>query len=290
MVDIIKLAQSILRQRGFYSGPIDGLTGPMTLKAVMVAIGEKYKLPEDRRRCEEYCVMFVQDYASTVGVDAGPVDGWYGPRTAAAAEIINSMIGEAKGHRLITSSDIMAAALEHDLDPALVHTVLSVESRGRGFLKSGKPVILFEGHKFWEQLVLLGLDPVKITPKLPEGILYPKWADTWYVGGEGEYQRLEVAMAVSQPAALRSASWGLFQLMGFNFELCGFKTVDDFVAAMRQGEPQQLDAFLHFIEATGLIKHLRAHKWAKFAHGYNGPAYKKNGYDSKLENAYWRYV
>ena len=34
---------------------------------------------------------------------------------------------------------------------------------------------------------------------------------------------------------------------------------------------------------------LQKQDWATFAKLYNGPAYKKNNYDSKLANAYARY-
>jgi hypothetical protein len=37
----------------------------------------------------------------------------------------------------------------------------------------------------------------------------------------GSYPRLAQAIAIDRPAALRSASWGLGQIMGFNHELAG---------------------------------------------------------------------
>jgi hypothetical protein len=35
-----------------------------------------------------------------------------------------------------------------------------------------------------------------------------------YKGGAGEYSRLEAAMTLDKEAALKSASWGLAQVMG----------------------------------------------------------------------------
>lgn len=60
-----------------------------------------------------------------------------------------------------------------------------------------------------------------------------------YVGGIAEHQRLgNVARVLSDIAALESASWGAFQIMGFHWERLGFASVKDFVAAMSADESQ----------------------------------------------------
>ena len=52
-----------------------------------------------------------------------------------------------------------------------------------------------------------------------------------------------------------------------------------------------LDAFVRFILADPtLLKALRAGAWATFAKQYNGPAYKENMYDVKLQRAYARFA
>lgn len=297
MTDVIKIAQSVLAQRGFYSGEIDGLAGELTLKAVLVAIGPKYNLPNDPARAEEYCIMFIQDYAATLGFNAGPVDGWYGQRTADAVVEIEAMMGGRRRRggvdyqAMISGANIADAASKYDLDPALIRAALSVESRGRGFIRLGVPKILFEGHVFWRQLKEIGLDPVVIAPTLPQGVLYPKWVRKWYVGGEGEYKRLDAAEKVNRSAALKSASWGLFQIMGFNFELAGYRSVLDFVKAMvNGGERAHLNAYLCFITSTGAIDKLRKRDFAGYARIYNGRGYKKLGYDKKMKAAYGRYT
>jgi hypothetical protein len=96
-------------------------------------------------------------------------------------------------------------------------------------------------------------------------------------------------MALDRQAALGSASWGLFQIMGFHYQKVGFDSVDAYVKAMFQSEGHQLDAFINFIKAAKLDAHLRAKRWARFAKGYNGPGYAKNQYDKKLEAAYEKY-
>ena len=43
---------------------------------------------------------------------------------------------------------------------------------------------------------------------------------------------------------------------------------------------------LAFITSANLACHLRDHSWARFAGGYNGPGFRKNGYDTKLATAF----
>ena len=101
-------------------------------------------------------------------------------------------------------------------------------------------------------------------------------------------------MEIHEAAALKSASWGLFQIMGFNHAVCGFETVHAFASAMYESERRHLLAFCSYVILTAfdgktLVQYLREKNWAGFARGYNGPGYKVNGYDVKLAAAYKRY-
>ena len=93
--------------------------------------------------------------------------------------------------------------------------------------------------------------------------------------------------AVSEPA-LRAASWGLGQTMGFNAELAGFDSAEAMVIAMLDGEDAQVLAMAKFLRSQNLHKALLRRDWAAFARGYNGPGYAQNRYDIKLEQAYAR--
>ena len=159
---------------------------------------------------------------------------------------------------------------------AAVQAVLDVESRG-GFLPDGRPKILFE------RLYFSRLTGGKYDQSNPD-ISAKSWGG--YKGGAAEYARLECAIALDRDAALRSASWGAFQIMGDNFRSCGFPDVEQFVAAMVAGEPEQLDAFVNFVRSTHLDDELSRLDWAGFARGYNGPSYRQNRYDEKLAAAY----
>ena len=115
------------------------------------------------------------------------------------------------------------------------------------------------------------------------------WNRSLYKGGAREWDRINEAIALDRGAALQSASWGLFQIMGANYKACGFTSVDDFVAAMEKSEGDQLKAFVGFIRTNKLDGYLRSLNWAAFAKGYNGPGYAKNQYDAKLAAAYKKF-
>jgi len=61
-------------------------------------------------------------------------------------------------------------------------------------------------------------------------------------GPEGAYQyaRFSRAFALDPNAAMKSASWGKFQIMEFNFAAASFTPLDAFVDAMKISEDKQL--------------------------------------------------
>ena len=125
-------------------------------------------------------------------------------------------------------------------------------------------------------------------------ILYQKWTKDHYVSGVAEYVRLKKARDINIDAANASASWGLFQIMGKNFKDCGCKSVEEFVTRMCTSEAEQLNLFVEFIKHHNMQRYLKPDHtgnipWAEFARRYNGREYKKNQYDTRLENAYWDY-
>lgn len=196
--------------------------------------------------------------------------------------------GESEATEL-ADEDFSRGALLLDCETAALRAVQEVESGGRqGFVAPGKPTILFEGHIFWAQLKKHGIDPVQYAAQNSD-ILYPKWNKKYYCGGLKEYDRLERARAIDREAADASASWGMFQVMGFNFADCGEKSVESFVGAMQQSARSQLKLFVRFIYRGKLLPALQRKEWATFARYYNGPQYAQNHYDVKLANAYLKY-
>lgn len=160
-----------------------------------------------------------------------------------------------------------------------VHAILDVESAGTGFDSQGRPKMLFEPHIFWREL--------KAGPKrdkaAAQGLAYPQWKRNY---PKDSYPRLAQAMAIDEDAALRSASWGLGQIMGFNCVSAGYATAKSMVLAFMDDEEHHLRAMINFIRANGLDDELRRHDWKGFARGYNGAGFAKNGYDKKLAAAF----
>jgi len=189
---------------------------------------------------------------------------------------------EITTHLPLSHSDYVRASTQLDCQVACIKSVVEVESGSGGFLPSGRPKILFEAHQF-SRLTEHAHDNKH--PKVSSR----KWDQSIYVGGEGEYARLLEAMRLDRNAALQSASWGRFQIMGFNYHSAGFNSVEKFVLAMFYSEGKHLDAFVSFIKSSKLDKALRDMDWVAFARGYNGGAYRKNNYDIKLRSAYEKF-
>ena len=200
-----------------------------------------------------------------------------------------SIIEKSNSGRLIDEDFTQVAELL-GCEPAALKAVQQVETGGRGgFFSPGRPAILFEGHIFWTQLKKRVSNPEDYV-KGNENILYPKWEKGHYKGGIGEYDRLEQARKINREAADASASWGMFQIMGFNYAACGEESIESFVRSMCESEFKQLLLTANFIKKNSqMLQALQARDWAVFAKCYNGPAYAQNRYDVKLEAAYQKY-
>lgn len=181
----------------------------------------------------------------------------------------------------LTNDDFCRAAKTLRCEVADIKTVADVESKGKGFYANGFPVILFERHKFREFTdgVYNHTHPHLSGP-----------AGNYGEAGQNQINKFNEAFKLDPIAAMKSCSWGKFQIMGFNHKECGFATVGDFVDAMKESEGRHLDAFVGFVKSKHLADELRRHDWAGFAHGYNGAGYKKNAYDTKMAAAYKRFA
>jgi N-acetylmuramidase/Putative peptidoglycan binding domain len=96
-------------------------------------------------------------------------------------------------------------------------------------------------------------------------------------------------MALDEQAALRSASWGIGQIMGFNVKEANFADVNTMITAMAESEDHQLLAVANFLKHNRLDAALRGRDWRAFARGYNGPNFEENNYDKKLAAAFAQY-
>ena len=175
-------------------------------------------------------------------------------------------------------------------DAAYIWTVVEVETagltQGFGFRIDRRPQILFERHIFREN-TNGRFDVVAPDISGPPG---------GYGTLASQYDRLEKAIALGRKAklgaepALRAASWGMGQVMGFNYAAAGFRSATAMVQAMKKGEDAQLAAMAGFLQANGLASLLLKKDWAGFAKKYNGPSYWQNQYDVKLAEQYQRFA
>lgn len=221
------------------------------------------------------------------------VDGVVGLKTWTVL-LEKSKNSNTSNSKLLSEQNLIDFAKQFNLELAVVKAVNEVESNGKGFLVDGRPKILFEGHVFWKQLENRNIDPHIYVNTLNENILFEKYNRKYYVGGAEEYSRLEKAASLGTDKKIRdaancSASWGLFQIMGFNAVPIGYQSIDEFVNKMNENEGEHLKAFGMFLKKNNLIETLRSKNWAAFALKYNGPAYKTNKYDEKLQRAYLKY-
>ena len=262
----VKALQQRLKDLGFDPKGVDGHFGPGTEKAVIA-------------------------FQKSKGLES---DGRVGPATRAALSLDQPAAGGAvvddgstagsgtTAPKTLSEADYVAAAALLKCDVPAIKAVAEVESRGAGFLPDGRPKILFERHKFHK------FTGGKYDHSHP-GISNPSQGG-YGQGGAPQWKRFDEAAALDRNAALKSCSWGKFQVMGFNFEVCGFANVEDFYAAMQKSEGEHLKAFCNFIAGNNLGGALRKHQWAQLAAGYNGAEYKINKYDVKLAAAYKKYA
>ncbi|NMX60705.1 N-acetylmuramidase family protein [Pseudomonas sp. WS 5079] len=108
-------------------------------------------------------------------------------------------------------------------------------------------------------------------------------------GGYGlhsaQYGKMVRAYRLSASEALKSASWGRFQIMGRYFSNAGYSSVEEFVRDLNCSEKNHLKAFVSFIKFDAVLSSAIVRKdWLRFALKYNGPAQK--GYDRKMRDNY----
>lgn len=189
---------------------------------------------------------------------------------------------------MLTEQDYINAAAILNVEVAAIKAVKEVESLGSGFLKDGSIMCLFEPHIFFRELKGRGINPYPLMEANPD-IIYPKWQRGKYGAQSQQLERLNRAIEINEDAALCSASYGLFQILGANFRQCNYSSVKEFYEDMCKDEATQLNIFCNFIKAGHLDDELREHKWKEFAILYNGKGYAQNKYDIKLENAFKKY-
>jgi hypothetical protein len=162
-----------------------------------------------------------------------------------------------------------------------VRAVLDVESKGTGYDKYGV-IKLFESHIFLRQL-----PESKRAEAIAQGLGHKSWAEAKRAGNyKNNHARFLRAYELDKRAALEATSFGLAQIMGFNYKLAGYQSAWDMVVSFAESEANQLEGMINFIKSAKLDDELRSRNWAGFAKGYNGSGYRANQYDTRLAKAY----
>lgn len=187
----------------------------------------------------------------------------------------------------LTEADKINAAKRLGIKLSALKAVCDVESRGNGFLDDGHAVILFERYVMYRQLKKYDIDANAFALSQPDIVNRVRGG---YKGGIDEWPRFMFASAIHIQAAIESCSWGLFQIMGFHWQLLGYPSAISFRLDMEYSEARQLNAFCTFIiKNPAMHQALKQLRFAEFARLYNGSAYQKNKYDLKLAAAFAKY-
>ncbi len=195
-------------------------------------------------------------------------------------------------NKYIRTYEIDEYAIQIGVEPAFLKAVRDIESRGSGFFRDGSCAILFERHIFYSSVVK------KYGQKRAD-----EWAGKWpnicnrtpsqsaYFGGIREYERLNAAKNLDPECALLSASWGMFQIMGFNYQVCGYNNVGDYVDDMILSEKFQLGAVAMLIRnQPSWWRAARELNFNEFARLYNGPSYAQHNYHGRLRDAFAKHA
>jgi hypothetical protein len=164
--------------------------------------------------------------------------------------------------------------------PAIKAVAIKETGRWGAWMPDGAPVILYEPHRFH---ALTGGKFDRAHPTLS----YPKWGARPYGMNSEQHIKLAAAAKLDRDAALKSASWGLFQIMGSNYRRAGHASLQSFIDAAYRDVDEHLRMFVHFIasDPTGeLPVALRTHDWRKFKIRYNGSG--ENGYEVELKKIF----
>ena len=193
-------------------------------------------------------------------------------------------IGENSADRYdhLTESDFRLVAEELGVEVAAIKAVVEIEAGKamKGFWAPGIPVINFDQTMYQKyRNKALSKEGAK-GEKVPGGL-------SGYA--LKEWTQLINARKVNAQGANMGTFWGMFQIGGFNYKLCGCATVNEFVKRMAYSELEQLQLFAVFITNTGMVSSIRNKDWRTFARKYNGPKYAQRGYHTKLAKAYAKY-
>lgn len=181
----------------------------------------------------------------------------------------------------LTDADFRLVAEELGVEIAAIKAVVSIEAGKamKGFYAPGVPVVNFERSMYNRYRRSVKCSGAK-GEKVPSGL-------SGYA--LSEWTQLVNARKVNRDAANMGTFWGMFQIGGFNYKMCGCDSISEFVDLMSYSELEQLELFAAFIRNTGMLDDLKAKNWSGFARKYNGASYARRGYHTRMAAAYKKF-
>lgn len=198
---------------------------------------------------------------------------------------------------LVTDKHFESLAKDIGVEAKVFKAVAIVESGGRkSFLNvdgKQKAKILYERHYMYRFLKKLKtqqqLDDLKKNqPDLVHNVGTYKDKNAKYGSEEEQFGKLEKAKKIDNDSAIKSCSWGKFQVMGKYYNYL-YGTPDEMEDAMNMCEVQHFAYFKVYLkDVTGapMIKAMKDKNWNKIAELYNGPDYPINKYHTKMKSQY----
>lgn len=194
--------------------------------------------------------------------------------------VISSMpeSDEAVKYKTLTNEDFKRVAEELGVEVAAIKAVVKIEAGPKleGFWAPGVPVVNYAKSLFDKYNGKTKGRKLK-DAKVPSGL-------SGYA--LKEWTSLTNARKINADAADMGTYWGMFQIGGFNYKLCGCQSVEEMVEKVCESEFSQLEMFAVFIRNSGMLEALKNKDWTTFARKYNGPSYAKRGYHTRMAKEY----
>lgn len=181
----------------------------------------------------------------------------------------------------LTDEDFEIVANELGVEVAAIKAVVKIEagSAMQGFWAPGVPVVNYSKSLFnrYRKKVKGRKDKDAEVPEGLKGYALREWTS------------LINARKINAEAADLGTYWGMFQIGGYNYKLCGCSSVQEMVERISDSEFSQLEMFAVFIRNAGMLDALQKKDWRRFARKYNGPSYAKRGYHTRMAKEYAKF-
>ncbi|MCM1293744.1 MAG: N-acetylmuramidase family protein [Bacteroides sp.] len=190
----------------------------------------------------------------------------------------------------LTEDDYREVAEELGVETAAIKAVVDIEAgkQHQGFFAPGKPLVNFDLSMFRQFARKNGINLSRYSKSHSTVFASPN-ARRYGSTQAAQQERLRLARTIDNRTGIEGTFWGMFQIGGFNWKLCGCSNIEEFVEKMSRSERDQLELFAQFIKNSGMLPALKSKNWAQFARRYNGASYASRGYHTRMASAYARH-